>query len=66
MELQEQVRKCKRLAGVVRSGFFRLDVVKDIPYQREVLNIRELLEEMARLEKLASDTVTLSDLQENS
>lgn len=55
MTIAEQVKKCRHLAGTVRSGFFRLDAVKNIPYKREQLNILELQEEMDKLEAMTRE-----------
>ena len=55
MTVVEQVKKCRHLAGTVRSGFFRLDAVKNIPYKREQLNIQELQEELDKLEAMTRE-----------
>ena len=62
MTIAEQVKKVRQTAGTVRAGFYRLEAVKNIPYKREALNIMELMEEIERLEKMTSETVTANDL----
>lgn len=55
MTVAEQVKKIRQAAGTVRAGFYRLDAVKNIPYKREALNIKELLEEVERLEQMTAE-----------
>ena len=56
MTITEQIKKVRQSAGTVRAGFYRLDAVKNIPYKREALNIRELMEELEALERLTAES----------